>query len=114
MNFFDKNRPSLPRAIAVDFDGCLCADSYPEIGHPHKRVLSKLRIAQSQGTRLILWTCREGELLDAAIKWCKEQGICFDAINDNLPERIAAFGGSNPRKIFADEYWDDRAWRIDG
>jgi hypothetical protein len=32
----------------------------------------------------------------------------FDAINENLPVNVAAFG-NDCRKIFADEYWDDKA-----
>ena len=36
------------------------------------------------------------------------RGLYFDAVNANLPERIAYFGG-DCRKISADEYWDDRA-----
>ncbi len=38
---------------------------------------------------------------------CKEHGLIFDAVNDNLPEIVEAFGG-NCRKIFANEYIDDR------
>ena len=27
-------------------------------------------------------------MLDNAVEWCKEHGLVFDAINENLPERI--------------------------
>ena len=42
------------------------------------------------------------------MNWCKEQGLEFDAINDNLPEIVESFG-SNSRKVFANIYIDDRA-----
>ena len=46
--------------------------------------------------------------LDAAIAWCKEQGITFDYINENAPERVGTYGGDS-RKISADVYIDDKA-----
>ena len=45
--------------------------------------------------------------LDEAVKWSAEKGLIFDAVNDNLPEIVEAFG-TNCRKIFANEYIDDR------
>jgi hypothetical protein len=35
-------------------------------------------------------------------------GVIFDAVNENLPETISAFG-QDTRKIFAHEYLDDRS-----
>lgn len=55
-----------------------------------------------------MWTCRTDGKLKDAIEWCKEHGLKFDAVNENLPERIAMFG-TDPRKIGADEYIDDKA-----
>lgn len=63
---------------------------------------------KENGSRLILWTCRCGELLLEAVLWCGRQGLAFDAVNDNLDE-IKMRYGSNARKIFADIYIDDRA-----
>lgn len=54
-----------------------------------------------------MWTCRADERLEEAVRWCYDQGLIFDAVNENLPERIAMFG-TDPRKIGADEYIDDR------
>jgi hypothetical protein len=36
-----------------------------------------------------------------------ERGLVFDAYNENLPERIAEYGG-DCRKISADFYADDK------
>lgn len=96
------------KVIAVDFDGTLCENRYPEIGKMKKDVLIRLYIEQLNGSKIILWTCRTGKYLDEAVAWCLDHGIIFDAINENLPERIKMFGG-DCRKISADEYWDDKA-----
>lgn len=93
--------------IAVDFDGTICENRYPKIGEPRKGTILYLKEKQKQGFKIVLWTCRVDELLDAAIKWCRNQGLIFDAVNENLPEVIAEFGGDT-RKIFANEYIDDR------
>lgn len=56
---------------------------------------------------MILWTCRVEDMLQKAVEWCKERNLVFDAVNENLPEIIENFG-SDTRKIFANEYIDDR------
>lgn len=63
---------------------------------------------REQGNKIILWTCREGARLQEAVEWCKEYGLEFDAVNDNLQELKDEFG-NNPRKIYADCYIDDKA-----
>ena len=99
-----------PKIIAVDFDGCLCQNAYPEIGAENRDVVDALRAEIRAGAKTILWTCREGTILQNAIDWCEERGIRFDTVNDHLPEMKEAWG-NNPRKVFANEYWDDRAVR---
>ena len=98
--------------IAVDFDGTLCESAYPNIGKANFQLIKGLIEEQKMnGAKLILWTCRVGEDLEEAIKWCKARGLKFDAVNENLPELIDRFGG-DPRKIFADVYLDDRSKSI--
>ena len=99
------------KAIAIDFDGCLCSDAYPNIGKPHREIIEKALAEKANGTALILWTCREGQQLQEAVEACKRWGLSFDAVNNNLPERVSFFG-CDSRKISADEYWDDRAVHI--
>ena len=97
------------RIIAVDFDGTLVHDKFPEIGEPIKPIWAALRNEQAHGSKVILWTCRNGKALEAAVRFCTDvMNFHFDAINENLDEIKVLYGGDT-RKIFADEYWDDKA-----
>ena len=61
------------KIIAVDFDGTLCmnqgAVNWPYLGQPNKELVETLKKLQEEGHALILWTCREGELLDLGDKY---------------------------------------------
>lgn len=100
--------------IAVDFDGTLCSNKYPAIGDPYPAVIERVKLLHNAGIQVILWTCREGERLKEALRWCDNQGLVFDAVNENTPE-LKAKWGNDPRKVGANEYWDDHAvyigWR---
>lgn len=98
----------LPYIIAVDFDGTIVGDDYPEILSVNEPVIELLHAAKKAGAKLILWTCRNGVLLSHAVMFCEKQGVHFDAINQNIPEVISMFGGDT-RKVYANEYWDDKA-----
>lgn len=93
---------------AIDFDGTLCIDKYPNIGKAKNLVKQLIEYKQEHDVKYILWTCRCGEYLDKAVEWCKERGLYFDAINENLPEMIEMYGNDS-RKIFADKYIDDKS-----
>lgn len=97
---------------AIDFDGTLCLDEFPNIGAPRPDVLEFAKRVRRAGDRIILWTCRSGDDLTAAVEWCKDHGLEFDAVNDNLPEHITQYG-NNCRKVYADRYIDDHALEID-
>lgn len=101
----------MTKIIAVDFDGTLCEDRWPYIGNPNKQLIAYLRDEQRHGAKLILWTCRKDEYLDAAVDWCKKHKLNFDAVNENLPETLEWFGEES-RKIFAHVYIDDRAYKF--
>ena len=96
------------RIIGVDFDGTLSKTvNYPELGEPIQEVIDYIKQAQTDGAYVVLITMREGIFLEMALNWCKEQGLEFDAVNDNLPHMKDYFE-NNPRKIFVTEYLDDR------
>lgn len=96
------------RIIGVDFDGTLSKTvNYPEPGEPIEEVIDYIKHSQAEGAYVVLITMREGLFLEMALDWCKEQGLEFDAVNDNLPH-MKDFFKNNPRKIFVTEYLDDR------
>ena len=99
------------KIIAIDFDGTLCENCYPEIGEPKMDIINRAFDEQKNGSKLILWTCRSDLFLMEAVDWCAKNGLVFDAINENIPEVIAEWGRTG-RKVAADEYWDDKAVRI--
>lgn len=96
------------KIAAVDFDGTIVEDRYPEIGKVNERTVKYIKHLKKNGYKLILWTCRNGIDLTKAIEFCRNIGLVFDAINDNLPE-IKVKYQNNSRKIFANIYIDDRA-----
>ena len=97
---------------AVDFDGTLCTNAYPEIGTPRHEIIEFIKMRRLNGDKIILWTCRSGPALEHAVRWCTDFGLSFDAVNDNLEENIACHN-NNSRKVCADFYIDDRNFHID-
>ncbi|MBR6691360.1 MAG: hypothetical protein IKL75_01830 [Bacteroidaceae bacterium] len=93
--------------IAVDFDGTIVEHKYPEIGKEIPFATSTLRMLAEQRHQIILWTVRRGELLEDAVKWCREHGVEFYAINKNFPEENVDNGGGYC-KINAEIFIDDR------
>lgn len=100
-----------PTAVAIDFDGCIVSNAWPEIGVPNDYFIAALKRFKQGGGQLILWTCREGKMLEDAVNFCCNNGIMLDAINENLPSWIEAFG-NDCRKVGADFYIDDKAIRL--
>lgn len=99
--------------IAVDFDGTLCVHQFPEIGEPIPEMIAFIRQKHAEGTKIILYTCRddseERSYLQEAIDWCFLHDIPIDAVNENP---WVPFG---KKKLYADLYIDDRAvspWEI--
>lgn len=93
--------------IAVDFDGTLVTHEYPNIGKPIPFAIDTLKRLQSEGHhRLILWSVREGDLLQAAVDYCAAKGLEFYAVNSNYPEEKPE--ERTNRKVVADLYIDDR------
>ena len=93
--------------IAVDFDGVIVENRFPSIGRPHMGVINGLIERRKKGDKLILWTCRCGQQLTDAVAFCRNMGLEFDAVNENLQMMIDKHG-SDSRKVYADCYIDDR------
>lgn len=92
--------------IAIDFDGTIVEDDYPNIGKPRIFAFETLKKLQEDGHRLILWTYRSGLRLEDAVEFCKENGINFYAVNKSFPEE--QFDYTKSRKVHADLFIDDR------
>lgn len=93
--------------IAVDFDGTIVEHEYPKIGKEKIFATETLRQLINDGHRLILWTVREGELLDEAVEWCRQRGVEFYAVNKDFPEENISKNKQFSRKIKADVWIDD-------
>lgn len=94
--------------IAVDFDGTIVRHRYPAIGEEIPFAVQTLKMLAEERHQLILWTVREGELLDAAVEWCRERGLEFYAINRDFPEEDVTRNESFTRKLKVDMWIDDR------
>lgn len=94
--------------IAVDFDKTLSYAKWPEVGEPNTNLFRYLKEQKAAGARIILNSCRTGEALEKAVQFCKDNGLEFDCVNENLPELIKAYG-EDSRKISAVYYIDDKA-----
>ena len=93
--------------IAVDFDGTIVDHEYPQIGRERPFAVATLKKLIEQGHILILWTVREGELLQEAVDWCAARGLRFYAVNANHPDETPE-SPDYSRKLQARLFIDDR------
>ena len=94
--------------IAVDFDGTIVEHRYPEIGPEKPFAIETLKMLIRDRHQLILWSVREGRLLDEAIAWCRERGVEFWAVNRDFPEEDITRNENFSRKLRVDLFIDDR------
>ena len=95
--------------LAVDFDGTIVEHKYPKIGREKPFAIDTLRRLASEGHKIILWTSREGELLEDAIRFCKDRGLTFYSVNSDTPMGSLTFTDkTTSTKLIADVYIDDR------
>ena len=94
--------------IAVDFDGTIVEHKYPEIGEEIPFATDTLKMLIKDRHQLILWTVREGKLLEEAIQWCKARGVEFYAINKDFPEEDVTKNPQYSRKLKVEMFIDDR------
>ncbi|MCQ2341270.1 MAG: hypothetical protein MJZ48_02290 [Paludibacteraceae bacterium] len=94
--------------IAVDFDGTIVEHAYPQIGKPIPFAIDTLKRLQQEQHQIILWSVREGKLLQEAVDYCKGRGFEFFAVNSNFPDENEIHDGRTARKLTADLFIDDR------
>lgn len=61
------------KIIAVDFDGTLVENKWPEIGAPIEKNIAKVKAEQEAGAKIILWTNRVGEPLEKALAFVRRR-----------------------------------------
>ena len=90
--------------ICVDFDGTCTTHEYPRIGKDIGSipVLKKLI---DNGHKLIIFTMRGAEELDAAVNWFEENGIPLYGIQKNPSQR----NWTDSPKAYGQLYIDDAA-----
>ena len=95
--------------IAVDFDGTIVEHRYPEIGEERPFATEVLRMLIADRHKVILYTMRNGKLLEDAVNWCAERGVEFYAVNSDEPNDFVADRNHNfSPKVNADYFIDDR------
>ena len=67
--------------------------------------METLRALSKRGHRLILFTMRSGEKLEAAVRWFRDRKIELWAVNENPEQR----SWTTSPKVYADYYIDDSA-----
>jgi ABC-type sugar transport system substrate-binding protein len=91
--------------IAVDFDGTVVDHRFPDVGSDAPGAVDTLRDLVAQGHKIILWTMRDGEQLQDAIKWYRQRNIPLFGIQRN-PEQ----NWTTSPKAYAHLYIDDAAF----
>ena len=94
--------------IAIDFDGTIVEHRYPAIGEEKPFAIETLKMLIRDRHQLILWSVREGQLLEEAVQWCRERGVEFWAVNRDYPEEDPRYNQTFSRKLKADYFIDDR------
>lgn len=93
--------------FAIDFDGTIVLDKYPDIGEPIPEAIETIKEIKKMGHKIIIWSCRVEPQLTEMRKFLLLNEIPFDHINENCPMKIAYYR-NDTRKIGADYYIDDK------
>lgn len=105
------------KIIAIDFDGCMVDEAFPEVGKLKDGARKTIADLYDAGYELILWTCRtndgftdgtgkrhDGTYLQHATAFLRTEGLMkyFRRVNDNIDFR------NTSKKVYAHCYIDDR------
>ena len=101
--------------ILIDFDGTIVQHDFPRIGEPLEGAFETMIALKNDGWQLVLWTCREDyghliskQYLTAAVNFCAENGVEFDAVNETIMEHEFRPEDCLKRKPHAHFHIDDR------
>jgi hypothetical protein len=101
--------------VCIDYDDTIAVCDFPRAGTEIPGAIETIRKIQEAGHYFILWTCREGEPLQAALDFLRDRGVVPDAVNDHSPHAVEEFVAKHPnmklsRKIYAHMYIDDKSF----
>lgn len=92
--------------IAIDFDGTIVEDNYPEIGKLKQNADLIIQELKKDGHFIIIWTCRANKSLQEAVDFLRKNQIPFDSVNSHEPQNILSYG-VGAVKVYADVYIDN-------
>lgn len=99
--------PKKFRFYAFDFDGTIVQNEFPSIGNQRPETIEMIKALYAELQNIIIiWTCRDNNLLLKMREYLITEKIPYDFINEN-----PLFKTNSP-KIFAHKYYDDRAVEI--
>jgi hypothetical protein len=93
--------------IAIDFDGTIVEDLYPNIGKARPGAIEAINTLCDHGYCIIINSCRSREKQDEMRVWLDQNKVRYCHINENCRERIVKYR-TDCRKISADCYIDDK------
>lgn len=95
--------------FAIDFDGTIVENKFPDIGNPNPGAIETIKALLENGHKVFLWTMRgrarspkDRDTLGEALSWLSENGI-------KIPFRSPA-QFSTSQKQFAHVYIDDASF----
>ena len=95
--------------IAIDFDGTIVTNKYPNIGYLKRNAKEVINKLYDEGHDIIINSCRQGREEREMVEFLIDNEIKFDEVNENLCYRIEEYE-NDCRKIGADVYIDDKAY----
>ena len=95
--------------IAVDFDGTLVKDQFPDLGTPFAEGINTVNAMIEKGYEIVIWTARQD--LDHVIVHLKQHGLNTDKVKINAhADYMLSRYDSQGIKIGASIYIDDRGY----
>ena len=94
----------MTQVVGIDFDGTIVEHKYPEIGLPVPGALETMAELIQNGHKIILWTMRSGDTLQAAVDYLTAAGIELYGVNMNPDQHW-----STSPKAYCHVYIDDAA-----
>lgn len=93
------------KVIAVDFDGTCVVYAFPEVGPDVAGAVEVLQELTAAGAKIMLWTMRSGQYLNAAEQWFADRGVTLWASQKNPGQ----WKWTQSPKAHANIYIDDAA-----